>query len=101
LLGEPLEDQSENSSRALCIRSRALVHVWLERRHRTLAGERERPAADLRKLLLWLLCAFAIPFECIYYYLLNLPVYLPGKSHGQRESWWATVPGVPKESNMT
>ena len=29
------------------------------------------------------------------------PVFLPGKSHGQRESWWATVLGVAKESNMT
>ena len=29
------------------------------------------------------------------------PVFLPGKSHGQRESWWATVLGVAKEPDMT
>ena len=28
------------------------------------------------------------------------PVFLPGKSHGQR-TWWATVHGVVKESDMT
>ena len=28
------------------------------------------------------------------------PLFLPGKSHGQR-AWWATVHGVTKELDMT
>ena len=28
------------------------------------------------------------------------PVFLPGKSL-DRGAWWATVPGIAKESNMT
>ena len=29
------------------------------------------------------------------------PVFLPRKSHGDREAWWATVHGVTKESDAT
>ena len=29
------------------------------------------------------------------------PVFLPGKSHGQRGAWWAIVQGIAKESDTT
>lgn len=29
------------------------------------------------------------------------PVFLPGKGHGQRGSWWATAHGITEESDTS